>query len=1036
MSQPSRSVDGRIAPRRLAAWGVTDPQAARRDLDQIRRLGIPDELMATLLAQLDQCLARWGDADRVLRCLERFMAASRSPLALAALMERDPQALPILVQIFSTSQFLAERLIRDPAAYDLLRMIQGQPIAREVLVDEIVAEIETARDDAMALDTLRRYKHRETLRIAYGDIIGGQDIPTVTRQISYLAEALCEAAVCYGRRALAARWGTPRRPDGAPARFVVLALGKLGGRELNYSSDIDLVFLSEADGHTAGGEKSIGNQEYFERLARQIVRLLTEPTGLGIAYRVDLRLRPQGRQGPAVMSVPAALHYFETFGRTWERQAYIKARPIAGDRDLGETFLRQLEPWIYQRYLGRAEIAGIRAIKQKIEQQARRAGDDARNIKTGRGGLRDIEFVIQFLQLLNGSDLPEVRTPTTLTAIVALQKAGCLTHQESTLLEENYCFLRRIEHRLQMMFDLRTHTLPDDPEERRKLALRAGYADAPGRPAREVFESDLRRRTELNRRVLDHLLHDAFSDDPDAAPQTDLILDPDPDPEVAAGVLRPYGFQDVPGALRHLQALARERIRFLPSRRSRHFLASIAPDLLAEIGRTPDPDQTLVELLRVCDSLGGKSVLWELFQVHPPSLKLMVRLCAASPFLAGILVRNPGMIDYLLDSLLLDRLPAFDELDRALEDRARGAEDLEAILHAFKQDQILRIGVRDILGKDDIVQIHRALADVAEVCLRKLAEDAGRSLLARYGAPQIATLDESDAESGSLVIVAMGKFGGREPNYHSDLDVVFLYPREGTTSGGGRRTSTTHQHFFSQWAQRIVQSVNRIGPRGRLYEMDPRLRPTGRSGSLAVSFEAFRRYFFSGQGQLWERQALCKARPVFGAASLKRRVQEEIREILCGYAFGPEDAEAIREMRGRLEATASPWNLKRGRGGTVDIEFLAQMFQLAACTTFPEVLVPRTVDALAALARVGVLDAGEASYLIESYRFLRGVETGLRLLETPGRHELPEDPALRARLAYLLRWDDPQRLVEACGTYREENRRLFEALVARAKRGV
>jgi len=407
----------------------------------------------------------------------------------------------------------------------------------------------------------------------------------------------------------------------------------------------------------------------------------------------------------------------------------------------------------------------------------------------------------------------------------------------------------------------------------------------------------------------------------------------------------------------------------------------------------------------------------------------MVRLCGGSPFLASILTRNPGMIDYLLDSLLLDRLPDRDELARTLGELSRGAEELEPILHAFKNDQFLRIGVRDILGKDDIVRIHEALSDVAEVCVRCIAAAHFRPLADRWGVPRGMELGGGSEQEG-LVIMAMGKFGGREPNYHSDLDVVFLYEAEGTTEPAGRRGGgTSHQHFFSQWAQRIVRDVSRIGPRGRLYEMDPRLRPTGRSGSLAVSRDAFRRYFLSGQGQLWERQALCKARPVFGAASARRAMVAMIHEIVRAFPFRPQDAREIAHMRGRLEETASPRNLKRGRGGTVDVEFIAQMYQLKAFPEFPEVLVPRTVDALQRLGESGVLDADDAADLIESYRFLRGIETGLRLMNTTARHDLPEDERELARLAYLLRRHSSREMVAACRHYREQNRRLFERLV-------
>ncbi len=430
--------------------------------------------------------------------------------------------------------------------------------------------------------------------------------------------------------------------------------------------------------------------------------MLTEATDLGSAYRVDLRLRPGGNAGPMAVAYDAAIQYYDVTGRTWERQAMVKARPIAGDLALGREFLEQLEPWIYRQYLSRADITGIKALKRRIEQRTHREGADALNVKTGHGGIRDIEFVIQFLQLLNGGDLPDLRTGNTLEAIRRLEHCGCLTDRERTILEENYAFLRKIEHRLQIMFDLQTHLLPRDQNELRKVAIRLGYADSPAQSALESFESDYKNKTELNRRILDHLLHDAFGDDAATEPESDLVLDPEPAPERIEEVLGRYPFQDIPQAYKNLMELSSEKIRFLSTRRCRHFLAAIAPRLLAAIAKTPDPDFTLINLSKVSDSLGGKGVLWELFSFNPPTLHLYVELCSSSQYLSGILTSNPGMLDELLDSLLLDKLPTRKALDEALFELCRGAEDIDPALHSFKNAQQLRIGVRDILGKEQI----------------------------------------------------------------------------------------------------------------------------------------------------------------------------------------------------------------------------------------------------------------------------------------------------------------------------------------------
>ncbi len=1017
--------DDAEARRWLRSLGLGDPARAHGNLVRIAKRGVTPDLMAVVCDQLGEELPRSSDPDMALNNLERFVAAARNPLSLASLFERDREALPILLQIFASSQHLSDVLITDSESYDLLRITEGQPVARDSLVTEFRADVLRLADhEAMVTAAIRRFKRRETLRVAYGDLIRGQALDTVTRQISYVAEAIVEAAL-----AAATRRAAGRTPGDESGRFVVLALGKLGGTELNYSSDIDLIFLYDCPrGASKARQQALG--EYYERLVRDVLKLLTQATDLGVAYRVDLRLRPGGKAAPMATQYDAALHYYDTMGRTWERQALVKARPIAGDLAFGREFLEQLEPWIYRRYLSRADITGIKALKRRIEQRTHAEGADAHNVKTGHGGIRDIEFVIQFLQLLNGGDLPDLRTGNTLEAIVQLEKCGCLTDQERAILQENYCFLRKIEHRLQIMFDLQTHLLPTDPDEMRRLAIRLGYADAKEQTALAAFEADYKSKTQLNRKILDHLLHDAFGDDAKTEPESDLVLDPAPSEERIAEVLGKYRFRDVPQAYANLMELSTERIRFLSTRRCRHFLAAIAGRLLVAIAKTPDPDFTLVNLSKVSDSLGGKGVLWELFSFNPPTLHLYVELCSSSQYLSGILTSNPGMLDELLDSLLLDKLPTPATLDAALSDLCRGAEDIEPALHSFKNAQQLRVGVRDILGKERIEATTGALSDIAQACLQQIAQGEYRQLVDKLGEPRI---DEGD-EAGcvcELAIVALGKFGGRELNYYSDLDLIFLYEADGTTVHA-RRTrrdnTTTNQHFFSELAQRIIKVASQLGPYGRLYEIDPRLRPTGRSGMLATSLAEFVRYFRCGEGQLWERQALCKARVVLGSERVAARVSTAAREAAFSTPWRAEDTEAIWQMRARLEEKASAGNLKRGPGGLVDVEFLSQMLQMKHAAALPQVVVPATLDALAALRGAGMLNKADADCFIKSYRFLRTVQARMRLMSTTARNDLPDDPRELAKLANLLGYGGGEALLDDCRGITADVRRRCERL--------
>ncbi|MFM8413449.1 MAG: bifunctional [glutamate--ammonia ligase]-adenylyl-L-tyrosine phosphorylase/[glutamate--ammonia-ligase] adenylyltransferase, partial [Planctomycetota bacterium] len=551
-------------PEAAVAWGreagLSDPSIAPRVLAGLAALGLTFDLVEAICRRLATLLPAVSDPDRVLVALARFVAAVRSPLSTATLFERDPESLRVLLGIFSASPHLAEIVIADPEAWEEVRVGRGRPEKKEALAAALAAEIGGSDDPDTVLAALRRFRRRQLLRVAYGDVVEGQRLETVVGQISHVADCLVEAALATAVRSVERQRGVPRGPDGRPATIAALALGKLGGGELNYSSDVDLVFVHSADGRVEG-PKPCTNQEFFDRVVQETVRLLSAPAPAGSGLRVDLRLRPHGSAGPASLSLAAALEYFDRQGRTWERQAWVKARPVAGDRALAARLLGELEPWIYRRWLSRADIGGIKALKRQIERRAVRAGTDAADVKEGHGGIRDVEFTIQFLQLLAGGDTPAVRSGTTLEAIRRLAEAGSLTDREREILERTYTLLRTVEHRLQVLYDRQTHVVPSEEGELGRLAVRCGYPV--GAEGRERLRRDLAEATALNRRILDHLLHDAFPDDAPPEPEVDLVLDPEPAAETIAEVLGRHGFRDPAAAYRGLESLGQERVRFL-----------------------------------------------------------------------------------------------------------------------------------------------------------------------------------------------------------------------------------------------------------------------------------------------------------------------------------------------------------------------------------------------------------------------------------------------------------------------------------------
>ena len=1019
----------------LAEIGTVDDDRALANLKRVIASGLSDAGISNLASQLNIHLPVVSDPDLAINNLERFISSVPSAEALGELFIFDQALVPALLTIFSTSQYLSDILVRDHACFVAMQKTEGKLYASQTLTTDICQQVEQCEDAKAVMTVLRQFKRSQMIRVGYGDLIVGHRIAQVTQQLSYVAIAICEAAYQFARRELAKKWGEPKNNEGEKGKFVILAMGKLGGMELNYSSDIDLMMVYDQDGET-DAKPALSNREFYARLTRDVVRLINEITPLGAAYRVDLRLRPEGAKGAICHSKNAALKYYDLQGRTWERQAFIKAQPIAGDLSLGKDLLKQLQDWIYRTSMSRSDIGGIKALKRKIERRAVQKGEESTNVKTGHGGIRDIEFAIQFMQLLNGAAIKTLRTPNTLEAIRRLERSGCLTMAEATLLGQNYCWLRKLEHRLQIMYDLQTHTLPDSKRELEKIAVRMGYEPFFGATPLGQFRRYLGETTEVNRKILDHLLHGAFgpktllgdqdSEDPDDVPiEVELVLEPEPTEEMIEEALSPYRFSNVKTAYRIMMELAKEKTQFLSPRRCKHFFASIAKPLLTEISKTPDPDATLIALSLVSDSLGVKGVLWELFRFNAPTLELYVLLCSSSDYLVNIFRSNPGMIDELMDALQLQQLPTRQQLETGLEELISGTVDPDLILRSFKSTCHLRIGIRDILGRDEITQTHQALTDVAELCLKTVTRFRYLALIKKYAASADHILPLDDVP---FVILALGKLGGREPNYHSDLDVIFLYDVNPTFEAS-LRSDAGSQFFFSELAAEITRSITQSTTRGHLYDMDSRLRPTGKSGSLAVSMDEFLRYFRTGKGQLWERQALCKARVVFGGGVVADKALSIVKDALLMKPWDDSMAAEIKTMRLAMQKDASDENIKRGVGGTVDVEFAVQMLQLKHIREEPTVWRPGTVDAIDRLIDAGKMDAGLGGSLSRSYQFLRSVEARLRLMNVAARHDFPIEQKQLEKLAYLLKYPDGPSLKWAVDSCRVRVRADFEQIV-------
>ncbi len=1009
---------------------IRDPRQAQADLESIWQSGAPSDLLKNLADRLAEQLPLHHDPDRLIGNLNRFVSSSRSPTSLLALFERDPGALPSLLQVFATSQSLADRLTHDPESFDLLRASDGQPAARRYLVDELASELKHYDQPARAGMVIRKFIQREILRIAYGEFVRDISPDKVGRQLAYLADAVIECALQFAITHLSLHREMPLRSDGTTPTITVVGLASLGGEELSYLSPLKLIFLYDSI-----DQKNVSHVEYYEELVKEVCRLIQSDDSLDHGFPIDLSESPRMIDGFAIGGVDDAVHFFESSGQTWQRLNFVKARVVAGSQELGQTLLRRLQPWIYRRFLNRADLADIRTLRHKLERRAEQKHATGEDVVADPGGRHDVELTIQFLQLLHGGDLPDVRLTNTTDAIFALERAGCITKQESILLSGNYARLCRLEHQLSVMAiapatnGVSATCLPADEESRRSIAWRLGIRKPDSAEGdHERFAAQLHDTFDVNRKIINHLMIDAPHESDSVPDETELMLDPEPDPELVTTVLSRHGFSSPERAMQDLAELRAESIPFLSPRRCRHFFALIAPTLLSEIHRTPDPHATLSTLVDVTDSIGAKSILWELFGSNRPTMRLMVRLCAATPYLTRILTRNPGMIDELLDSLLTNRLPSTQRLDAQSIELCRGAEDIEPILHSFKNAAHLSIGVRDILGKETVESTHQALSDTAEACVRRVIAFHQESLAQRFGDP----INHRD-EPAEMVALALGKFGGREPNYHSDLDVVFLYDSDGETRRrvGGHRTTTTNRHFFNQLAQEVTSRINNPGPFGQLYELDSRLRMTGEEGLLAISVDDFLKRFRQGTASLWQRLALCKARSITGSRRLRQRIDAAIIDVIVATRWNPSMAHEIRTLKTRMQQSATEGNLKRGEGGTIDVELISQTLTLKHAKDSPEIIVPGTTASLAKLASAGYLAEEDSLTLINNYRTLRWVEANLRLMNTPARHELPEDVDSMKNLAFLMNEHDDQMILARCKHARQSTRRIFNALFDR-----
>ncbi|OZB36838.1 MAG: bifunctional glutamine synthetase adenylyltransferase/deadenyltransferase [Halothiobacillus sp. 14-56-357] len=871
--------------------------------------------------------------------------------------------------LLEVSPFVAENITKQPDMWPFLLEQVNHANSPTDLAERI--ELQLSGCPIEDLDQrLRHIRRVEMLRIAWRDVAGLASTAETLRDLSDLADQCVQQALTAHERVLVARHGVPRSAEGVQQHLVVLGMGKLGGYELNYSSDIDLIFLFEEEGET-DGPKPIANSEFFIKLGQRVIRSLNEVTKDGFVFRVDMRLRPHGDEGALALSFDAAELYYTTLGREWERYALIKARVIAGDQAAGARLLALLKPFVYRKYLDFGAFAQLRDMKKAIEREMSRRGMHD-NIKLGPGGIREIEFIGQLYQLLRGGREPKLQSRSILTTLEALRG---LKELPSTIIDEllaGYDFLRRAENRLQMMHDRQTQTLPLDDLDQARLALAMGYSSW------GEFMAALDQHRQRIHRYFGEILQTRRDDTVNELPMQQIWLN-NLTPQVAEELLCNQGFDDPESILDTLLVWKRD-LRPLVSDTVRQRLDLLMPSVLQEVAANGASAETLRAVLALVDAVLSRSVYLALLIEQPAALKHLVQLCSASPWIAELLRQQPILLDELVDANNLYSQPDVQALSQEISGfLSRFPDDEERQfdeLRRFRQLATLRVAAADVMGILPVMRVSDQLTWIAEVVLEKVLQLAYQQMVARHGEPR-AVDAQGVAYTPGFAIIAYGKLGGIELGYGSDLDVVFLHDSTDTSAMTTGSKPIDNQLFFARLAQKIIHILSIRTPSGVLYEVDTRLRPDGAGGLLVSSLQGFEQYQ-KQHAWLWETQALCRARFITGQSQIAERFATIRRDVLCATRDLATLKAAVLDMRQKMRAehgqtgAGETFHLKRGIGGITDIEFMVQFLLLRHAHEHPPIVAHTdNIRQLRALAEAGLLDGALSERLVSAYQRLR-----------------------------------------------------------------
>ena len=989
----------------LQAFGIREPETAWKNLVALAGHAQFEKLYPDFFRILLELIASSHNADMALHNFERFSEKFLDKDHLYTQLTESPSLFVALIFLFSGSQVLTDALLKEPSYVDWLSRPEtlANSKSKDMLMRDFYEMAEFQSKNIFPL--LRKFKKREYIRIGLRDLLGKVGFKETVEDISNLADVCLQAAYEHADRELQKKFGRPVYQDAngnwIESEFAILGMGKLGGRELNYSSDIDLIYIyTSSQGETRSTSESsitsISNHEYFTKLALDITKSLHEITSDGNVFRVDLELRPEGNSGEIVNSLTSCEIYYQSWGRTWERQALIKARVSAGSENLGKEFFEMIEPFIYRRSLDFEAIEEIKSMKYQINKSLKGKHSKG-NIKLGFGGIREVEFTIQAYQLLLGGRDKSLRVRDSLGAMKTLYEKNILTEADHNHLREAYIFLRNLENRVQITFGLQTYLLPDNEIDLAVLARKMRIAG----DSQKNLADNLMKEYETHTRFVGTLFAEQFVEKEKREAAETLSSEWDRsrigEEQFTESMLAEIPFLPDPKRTYRFLKSFRDGTQFShPSVQSIQEFYSIIPKIFQQCRRVPKPDSAIENLCRFVEATGARESFLSLFQSNEKFLELLLILFGSSGMLSQILIKRPDLVDVLTDMEAIYRFKLAEKIQEDLNSALKTSPDFESkslVLRRTKQAEELRIGVRYLIKEADLAGTLKDLSNLADVFLQTVY--------------RIACEEQKSGNHNDFCIIGMGKLGGHELNFGSDLDVLLVYDE-----GESDPPPEGFSGYYSALSQMIYKLTSEMTSAGYAYKIDTELRPEGDAGALVLSVQGYEKYFKS-RARIWEQQALVRARFVAGNAEVGKKFIEAVHQFVYQDKFEYGSLIEISRLRERMEQelakeSTKGKNVKLGFGGLADIEFAVQIIQLMHGKKFPRLRQTNTLSALKSFVALGLIDQDMAEELQDSYLFLRNLECALRIIRQTPTNTLPKDNKELAPLARLLGYEDAE----------------------------